>query len=137
MWEQTQAWAVKRIGQILLAHAIETHRSRQEQPLLQRASVLFGFLTAGSFLSIEQEANDNGDDQKVSLMGRRDAEHTVCVPAMSTGTRDQLYLALRLAYLQQYAKSTEPVPFIGDISLRALTSAAQCTGFARWPQPGT
>jgi uncharacterized protein YhaN len=33
---------------------------------------------------------------------------------MSTGARDQLYLALRLAYLESYADRAEPVPFIGD-----------------------
>jgi uncharacterized protein YhaN len=111
---ETHAWAVKRIGQILLTHAVENHRSRQEQPLLRRASELFGLLTAGSFVSIEQERDNESDSEKISLVGRRDAEHTVCVPAMSTGTRDQLYLALRLAYLEQYAASTEAVPFIGD-----------------------
>jgi uncharacterized protein YhaN len=112
--QETHAWAVKRIGQILLTHAVENHRSRQEQPLLRRASELFGLLTAGGFVSIEQERDNESDSEKVSLVGRRDAEHTVCVPAMSTGTRDQLYLALRLAYLEQYAANTEAVPFIGD-----------------------
>ena len=33
---------------------------------------------------------------------------------MSEGARDQLYLALRLAYLEDYAKRTEPIPFLGD-----------------------
>ena len=33
---------------------------------------------------------------------------------MSEGTRDQLYLALRLAYLEDYAARSEPAPFIGD-----------------------
>ena len=33
---------------------------------------------------------------------------------MSEGTRDQLYLALRLAYLEDYATRAEPAPFIGD-----------------------
>jgi chromosome segregation protein len=33
---------------------------------------------------------------------------------MSTGARDQLYLALRLAYLESYADRAEPAPFIGD-----------------------
>jgi chromosome segregation protein len=33
---------------------------------------------------------------------------------MSTGARDQLYLALRLAYLEDYATRSEPAPFIGD-----------------------
>jgi uncharacterized protein YhaN len=29
-------------------------------------------------------------------------------------SRDQLYLALRLAYLEEYATQAEPAPFIGD-----------------------
>jgi uncharacterized protein YhaN len=33
---------------------------------------------------------------------------------MSTGTRDQLYLALRLATLDHYVESSEPLPFIVD-----------------------
>jgi len=121
--QQTHDWAVKRIGQILLTQAVENHRSRQEQPLLRRASELFGLLTAGSFVSIEQEQDRDSDEQKVSLVGRRDAERTCCMSAMSTGTRDQLYLALRLAYLEQYAASTESVPFIGD---DLFTSSDEC-----------
>jgi uncharacterized protein YhaN len=38
----------------------------------------------------------------------------VCIDGMSEGTRDQLYLSLRLAYLEEYATRTEPMPFIGD-----------------------
>ena len=33
---------------------------------------------------------------------------------MSEGTQFQLYLALRLAYLDEYAQKAEPMPFIGD-----------------------
>jgi uncharacterized protein YhaN len=33
---------------------------------------------------------------------------------MSSGTRDQLYLALRLASLEKYMESSEPMPFIVD-----------------------
>ena len=33
---------------------------------------------------------------------------------MSNGTRDQLYLALRLASLEKYMESSEPMPFIVD-----------------------
>ena len=34
--------------------------------------------------------------------------------ALSEGTRDQVYLALRLAFLEDYASRAEPAPFIGD-----------------------
>ena len=33
---------------------------------------------------------------------------------MSDGTRDQLYLAFRLASLENHAASTEPLPFVAD-----------------------
>ena len=33
---------------------------------------------------------------------------------MSDGTRDQLFLAFRLASLENYATATEPLPFIAD-----------------------
>ena len=36
------------------------------------------------------------------------------VEGMSSGTRDQLYLALRLASLEKYMESAEPMPFIVD-----------------------
>ena len=34
--------------------------------------------------------------------------------ALSEGARDQLYLALRLAFLEDYARRSEAPPFIGD-----------------------
>jgi chromosome segregation protein len=36
------------------------------------------------------------------------------VAAVSEGARDQLYLALRLAYLEDYGRRSEPIPFVGD-----------------------
>ena len=48
------------------------------------------------------------------LAGRRASGELVPVEGLSEGTRDQLYLALRLAYLEDYAARAEPAPFIGD-----------------------
>jgi len=36
------------------------------------------------------------------------------VTGMSDGTRDQLYLALRIASLEKYLAANEPMPFIVD-----------------------
>jgi uncharacterized protein YhaN len=60
------------------------------------------------------DAGRSGFLDTLRLVGRRDPDHMVGVPAMSEGTRDQLYLTLRLAYLEEYADRTEPIPFIGD-----------------------
>ena len=40
-------------------------------------------------------------------------EH-VGVAGMSEGTRDQLFLSLRLALVQRYVRDAEPLPFIAD-----------------------
>ena len=48
------------------------------------------------------------------LAGLRPSGQPVQVDGMSAGTRDQLYLALRLASLEKYIHSAEPMPFIVD-----------------------
>jgi len=132
--ENARAWSVKRLAQILLSHAIEQHRGQQEQPLLRRASQLFSLLTAQSFSGVEQEFDDNDN---IQLVGRRDVGQTVSVPAMSEGTRDQLYFALRLAYLEEYAQKAEPMPFIGDDLLTSFDDRRTLRGLTALSATGT
>ena len=60
-------------------------------------------------------------------MGLRENGLRVPVAGMSEGTRDQLFLALRLALLE--LRKAEPLPFIGDDLLRASTRSARA---GRW-----
>ena len=48
------------------------------------------------------------------LLGVRPNDLEVAVDQMSDGTRDQLYLALRLATLEQHLQAGEPMPFVVD-----------------------
>jgi chromosome segregation protein len=104
-------WAVRRIAATMLGAAIEKHREAQADPLLTRAGALFRTLTGGSFADVAQ---DYGEDDQPRLVGLRPSGERVSISGMSEGTRDQLYLALRLAYIEDYAGRAEPVPFIGD-----------------------
>jgi uncharacterized protein YhaN len=97
----------------MLNRVVDEHRTAQSAPLLQSAGALFRSLTSGAFTHIDQEF-DPDDDDRPQLVGVRDTGKTVCVDGMSEGQRDQLYLALRLAYLDDYTRKSEPVPFIGD-----------------------
>jgi uncharacterized protein YhaN len=132
--QNTHDWAVKRFAQILLAHAIEQHRSQQEQPLLKKASHLFSMLTANSFAGVEQEIDET---DTFRLVGRRDAEHTLGYSEMSEGTQFQLYLALRLAYLDEYAQKAEPMPFIGDDLLASFDDERTRRGIIALAEIGT
>jgi uncharacterized protein YhaN len=96
----------------MLNRVIEEHRATQSAPLMQSAGILFRSLTSGAFTHIDQEYDPDND--RPQLVGVRDTGKTVCIDGLSEGQRDQLYLALRMAYLDDYAKKSEPVPFIGD-----------------------
>jgi uncharacterized protein YhaN len=125
MVQNARAWAVKRFAQILLAQVVEQYRSQQEQPLLKRAGEFFSLLTALRFIGIEHQFDD---DDTAHLLGRRNANESIPVDGMSEGTRDQLYLALRLAYLEEYAGNAEPMPFIGDDLLTSFDDRRATAG---------
>jgi chromosome segregation protein len=107
----SREWAILKLGALLLGTAIDRRRATQNDPLMARAGALFATLTGGSFEGVGQDYDDRDMPR---LVGRRPAGQTVPVSGMSTGARDQLYLALRLAYLGDYANRAEPAPFIGD-----------------------
>ena len=95
----------------VLHDEIESYRQQNQGPLIKRASEHFSALTQGSFDSLRTDFNDK--DQPV-LEGVRSDGNRVMVEGMSTGSRDQLYLALRLASLEKYMENAEPMPFIVD-----------------------
>jgi uncharacterized protein YhaN len=95
----------------ILRDEIERYRKENQGPLVKRASECFAVLTRGSFESLRTDFNEK--DEPV-LAGIRPSGERVHVEGMSNGTRDQLYLALRLASLEKYMESSEPMPFIVD-----------------------
>ncbi|KAA0124440.1 chromosome segregation protein SMC [Methylobacterium sp. P1-11] len=109
--EAARSWAVLRLAGLMLGQAVARHRAGQQDPLVARAGALFHALTGGGFSGLAQ-IYDEADTPK--LAGQRAGGGTVAIEGMSEGTRDQLYLALRLAYLEDYAGRAEPAPFIGD-----------------------
>ncbi|MFC1560489.1 AAA family ATPase [Pseudomonadota bacterium] len=95
----------------ILRNEIERYRKDNQGPLVKRASECFAGLTRGSFDGLRTDFNEK--DEPV-LAGTRPDGEQVHVEGMSSGTRDQLYLALRLASLEKYMESSEPMPFILD-----------------------
>jgi uncharacterized protein YhaN len=101
---------VKLAGRVL-RDEIERYRKENQGPLVKCASEHFASLTLGSFAGLMTDFNEK--DEPV-LAGIRPDGERVLVEGMSSGTRDQLYLALRLASLEKYMESSEPMPFIVD-----------------------
>lgn len=96
---------------LVLQWAIDRYRREKQAPMLKRAGELFAILTSGSFQALQLEYDE---DDNAELAGiRHDGRH-VAVAGMSDGTMDQLYLALRVAAIEDYLEHAEPMPFIAD-----------------------
>jgi uncharacterized protein YhaN len=100
-----------RTSAVLLQWAIDRYRREKQAPLLKRAGELFTLMTGNSFTGL-QVAFDEQDT--AHLTGVREEGSTVPVSGMSTGTADQLYLALRIAAIEEYLERADALPFVAD-----------------------
>jgi uncharacterized protein YhaN len=94
----------------ILKDEIESYRKKNEAPLLTRANKIFPQLTLNSFVGLEISY----EEDEPMLVGVSQKGRHVKVEHMSDGTRDQMFLALRLAALEINLDKNEPLPFIVD-----------------------
>jgi uncharacterized protein YhaN len=66
------------------------------------------------------------------LIGRRGRDE-VPVEGMSDGTRDQLYLALRIAALEQHFRANGPMPVVADDLLINFDDRRAAAALRAWP----
>jgi uncharacterized protein YhaN len=111
MGEVAERYVRVKTSAILLKWAIDRYRREKQAPLLKRAGELFQVMTAGSFTSLRVDFDDQDNAQ---LTGVRPDKSVVPVSGMSTGTADQLYLALRVASIEDYLERAEALPFVAD-----------------------
>lgn len=102
-------WLVRAAATRLAGHAIERHRQMVQDPLLERASELFAIASGAAFAGL---AVDYGEDDQPVVVAVRKTDERVGVRGLSEGSRDQLFLSLRLALLER--RTVETLPFIGD-----------------------
>lgn len=104
------------LARVVLQRCIEEYRRDNQDPVLMRAQDLFAALTDGRFTALvtETDAKKGTPVLKARRAGAGPDAEPVPVDAMSEGTRDQLYLALRLATLERYADAERTMPLILD-----------------------
>ena len=126
-----------RLAAHFLQTQIERFRKENQGPLLEKSGQVFRSITRGTFEGLGAEFT--ADDTPI-LVGLRPDQSSVPVEGMSDGTRDQLYLALRLAALDRYLEQHEPMPLILDDLLitcdndRAAAILPQLAALARRTQ---
>ncbi|PVX76334.1 ATP-binding protein [Paraburkholderia unamae] len=94
----------------LLKWATDRYRDQKQGPMLRRAGEIFSGLTLGEFARLVVDTERNPP----ALHARRGNGKSVEVNGMSEGTRDQLFLALRIAALELQLQSKAALPFVAD-----------------------
>jgi uncharacterized protein YhaN len=100
-----------RLSHTLLRAGVERFRRERQAPLLAAAGEVFAALTEGRYRCLALEEEDEG---RMVVVAVRPDGITCPAERLSEGTRDQLYLALRLAAIRSHADQAEPLPFIAD-----------------------
>ncbi|CAN7234284.1 AAA family ATPase [Rhizobacter sp. LjRoot28] len=99
-----------RLAHALLQEAVRRFKERSQGPMLSSASRHFARLTGGEFDGLQHDDTDAA----TVIVARRPSGATVGMDALSEGTRDQLYLALRLAALELQRARGIDLPVILD-----------------------
>ncbi len=123
---QLEQLAVLRVAQGVLQAGIDQYRERHQGPLLGRASQLFQELTLGRFTRLQADINQQG--QPILTGIRSQTGESLGLAGMSDGTCDQVYLAIRLASLEDWLQHHESVPFIADDILLNFDDARAVAG---------
>jgi uncharacterized protein YhaN len=94
----------------LLRWSVDRYREQEQGPMLREASRVFGQLTQHAFvrLFVDFEA------KPPTLLGQREGGQVLHVGQMSEGTRDQLYLALRIAAIDLHVRHAHALPLVAD-----------------------
>ena len=140
--EAAQAHLARTADEALLLHtthallqaALDRQASSADQPLLARIGEVFHAITGGAQAGVRVEDSRDG---QVMVALEADRVTRKSLDQLSEGTSDQLYLALRIAALEDYARGASPLPFIADdilqtfddprttATLRALTELSE------------
>lgn len=94
----------------LLRSAIKTYREQHQGPVFALAASIFTRMTGGVFEGLQIDSEDGSQE----LLVRCHDGRTLRVTELSTGTADQLFLAIRLAWIEEYLHQHPPFPLVLD-----------------------
>ena len=107
--ELSEQWIIHKLADQLLARTIDRFSREHEPELMRQLRRHLTKLTGGRYTRVEQIPGKNGG----FLV--RDVDGVATEPdKLSTGAREQLYLAIRLAFIDHYCAHHEPLPVIMD-----------------------
>ncbi|GAC1357749.1 MAG: hypothetical protein NVSMB47_10820 [Polyangiales bacterium] len=123
-----ERWNVLTLAEEILRASIRRFELDHQPELLASASRLIADMTGGRWTRVVRRIGG-------ALLLERAGGEPVGPELLSTGTREQLYLALRLAYVEHYGRRAEPLPLVLDdvlVNFDAARTAATLGALARF-----
>lgn len=105
---QVKQYAVFQLAHRVLADVTEAFVREHQPALLEDTSSIMAGITGGRHVRVEAE------EDRDTLVLIDQAGNPRRPDELSTGTREQLFLALRLAYVLEYCGRSEPLPMVMD-----------------------
>ncbi|MCG7360885.1 AAA family ATPase [Roseomonas sp. ACRSG] len=137
---QDQQAAIAQLGQTLedallaqvaaslLDAAMGQLQEAGDDALLRRIGAFFAALTEGAYPAVQSREDEKGLAHLV-IRRREFPEEDVAVEALSEGTRDQLFLALRLVAIEDQVAGGTTLPFLGDDILQSFDDGRATAAF--------
>ncbi len=101
-------WAAYKGALVLLDSAKQEYEKTRQPGVIRSAENLFTQITGGSYRRIIKTIDQD------EVLIENDRHQRKGILAMSRGTREQLYLAMRLGLIDEYETRSEPLPAVMD-----------------------
>ena len=103
-----EEWASLRIARFLLEQTRVRFEKERQPDIIRRAGSFMGELTGGRYPAVIAPSS-----LREIKLADRDGAH-IEADFWSRGTSEQLYLALRFAFIEHYCSKREPLPIVMD-----------------------
>lgn len=101
-------WMAGYVALSILTGVRSRYELEKQPEVIKRASFYFNRITGGRYSRIQVSL----DDKEVTVFDHRKASKKT--GQLSRGTREQLLISLRLGFIEEYERQSEPLPLIVD-----------------------
>jgi uncharacterized protein YhaN len=101
-------WIAGKIAVRLLTDVRSRYEKEKQPEVIKNSNKYFSKITADRYKRISVSM----DEKEVSVFDAREASKNL--EQLSRGTREQLLISLRLGFIEEYERKTEPLPVIVD-----------------------
>jgi uncharacterized protein YhaN len=108
LYLEYKEWVAGQVALEVLSTVRSAYEKEKQPEVLRLASKYLRQITGGQYSSIRTSL----DSHQVSVFTPQEASKTI--GQLSRGTREQLLISLRLGFIEEYEKQSEPLPVIVD-----------------------